>query len=123
MQVFLYLMVWWENIIGFIDFVSILFYAVNCVLLLYLNWIRDKKWAGTLSIKKLATGHFKSLHFIKGTSEIPDILAKVSFLKLWQDDHFLLWGFFKFIATKVGLFSCDKFEETPNRKWSTCQSF
>ena len=70
--------------------------------------------------------------------------AKVNFLKLWQVDHFLLWGFFssnlsqqktptveilgKFIfrtivtrkymrkISAVGLFCCDKFEETPKQK-------
>ena len=69
--------------------------------------------------------------------------AKAKFLKLQQVDHFLLWGFFKSIATKepntaeilgkyflrtivprkymrkisaVGLFCCDKFEETPKQK-------
>ena len=67
--------------------------------------------------------------------------SKVKFLKLWQVDHFLFlqiyrnkraqqWKFYAYIFSEqlfgeniclfkisaVGLFSCDKFEETPKQK-------
>ena len=70
------------------------------------------------------------------------IQAKVKFFKLWQVDHFLLWDFFKFIATKepnsgkyflrtivprkymrkISAFVAINLKKPQSRKWSTCQS-
>ena len=40
------------------------------------------------------------LRQIRNYSSSKNIKVNLIFLKLWQVDHFLLWGFFKFIATK-----------------------
>ena len=93
-----------------------------------MSWVRTPTWPGDVGKYGL-----KCL-----------IRIKVRFFLLWHVDHFLVWGLFRFITKKepnsgnyrhifsqdivprkympiitaVGLFCCDKFEETSNEKVS-----
>ena len=61
-------------------------------------YVTKRKYSLSIKSSCKTTKHcfqFKAMNFLSFDRRI-----KVKFLKLWQVDHFLLWGFFKFITRK-----------------------
>ena len=64
-----------------------MFFGSHYILIKYTKIVTDNN----NSFKLINKAVFRQLNFNN---------FKVKFLKLWQVDHFLVWGFFKFITTK-----------------------